>query len=796
MYTNNLISARSWLFIDVQKFNFFWFTNMFWCYSYFWLIFIKNHKKLQLTIKNISYKKNKLINNLYFFNKKKYKLKRLKFQLFDSIYNKIKLSKFSFYYYKSTNIFFNSHYRFFLNPYYEIIGNKLLYNFWDLKSKKFTILKNITLRNIKQRFIKNSIAFPTQKAFKKMLTAQFFYIKNWKYNYDSLKFLFLIKTNTTEFRKITQHFKPYLFLNSFNSNERHYFFFQKILNFYLKFSLLTRRIRLNRLLFKKKSIIAKKNFSLNKRLFLKKLKYLKKNITSKKYNYFSYNLLSTKLIKTVFKLNSTSVKTLKYSFKTTIKRSFKRNILIFFYKKIELFLFFKQRLQFKFKRKLRKIFKKNKYLLKLHIFNVSVFKKKNFNINSQSNWSVRSLNVNNNMFNFLNIIKFKHFFFFKKTFNKKNLNYRNFFFKFKFQQLLSSRERTNFIFNTHSFLFLTSIFFSYFKHKIKKTLFNFLQKNDIQRYVLKHFLRNNLNSVFLKHNSVNSNGFRHKLIYKFFSRSFFKTLVLNTDTNSSLWSNLKYTNLSFLAKFSSKLRIKFSEKTNLNYSKYLNTNLSHQNTFSNLNIRRIKFKPGYMKIWREARAVLQTTMNLSYQYQYRLTKFIHKFKKFMSIKTYFWKELQVFKVLLKARLLPDNDSAQLFINNSLIFINGFPINNKQFQLFVGDYIQLVISLKYYIIYRWLLNWFIKKKMKLKYVSKKKFYIPKNFEEKQRSKNLTNKFLKISDIEHDIPKFIEVDYFSLSIIVLYEPFLSIEMTGSSFITTKWNILNLYNWKYIT
>jgi hypothetical protein len=87
------------------------------------------------------------------------------------------------------------------------------------------------------------------------------------------------------------------------------------------------------------------------------------------------------------------------------------------------------------------------------------------------------------------------------------------------------------------------------------------------------------------------------------------------------------------------------------------------------------------------------------RYQYKLTSYLAKYNKFVKIKTFLMFELQLSNILLKTRLLPDANSTNLFIDNCLVFVNGIVCNNPNFQTFVGDFVQLIISLKYYILYK-------------------------------------------------------------------------------------------------
>ena len=62
-------------------------------------------------------------------------------------------------------------------------------------------------------------------------------------------------------------------------------------------------------------------------------------------------------------------------------------------------------------------------------------------------------------------------------------------------------------------------------------------------------------------------------------------------------------------------------------------------------------------------------------------------------------DLTLLKVLLNTRFVYDLNVSKSLISNSLVYVNGIIASNPQLLLYVGDFIQLVISIKYYIVYR-------------------------------------------------------------------------------------------------
>jgi hypothetical protein len=69
-----------------------------------------------------------------------------------------------------------------------------------------------------------------------------------------------------------------------------------------------------------------------------------------------------------------------------------------------------------------------------------------------------------------------------------------------------------------------------------------------------------------------------------------------------------------------------------------------------------------------------------------------------------------------------------------------------------------------------MNWTNKKRLRLKRKSRKRAASYKHNDEKQRSRLLPDWILFNKHITEDVIKYLEVDYLTLSVFVLYEPFL--------------------------
>ena len=216
---------------------------------------------------------------------------------------------------------------------------------------------------------------------------------------------------------------------------------------------------------------------------------------------------------------------------------------------------------------------------------------------------------------------------------------------------------------------------------------------------------------------------------------------------------------------------------------------------ADFSIKKIKFKPGYQNIWREARTVLKSTLNLNFRYQARLTTYLLRFNKLVSAKTYLYLETRLNNIILNSKLLTDINMINTFIENGFFFINGFLCLNPFMQVLKNDFIQLVVTMNYYVIYKWISNWLIVKKIRLKNKSKKKLKSFSLADDKQKSFDLPKWISNNKNLFEDCSKFLEIDYFTLSIFCLYEPLQWSDVNSFNFLETRFSIINLYNWKYI-
>lgn len=722
--------------------------------------------------------------------------------------------------FKMNNFFFFPNFLFNRNTifknWYFLTGNLINPYFWNFITKKNHIKQKIVLNFIKHKsFFKKNFKFlkfnnsTKRNFFKKLFLNNFYYMNKLNINYDDFCYLMKIKIIASDKILINSNWiltKPYLFLNNNEITK----------NFYLSLHILFYSLYKNSI--KTFNLIKKSFLKYAWNIFFKKMNFKKSYFFSKNYliahkknffklsffNYIKSNNFSNTLLnfkKKKFKFN----KNLKVFFFLSLNSQFKlfkikkryitTNFILFFvlkrkikknylnskkYKKVNLWL----NLLFianNHKNFIRLKYNKLKYNKLKHnkLLNFFCDKRKIFlNAFFWINKNLFLFNKSINLF-YLNNISNKFLYVYSKSYSNVYINFKRVPFK--------TKEGVNFLLSKYGFVYLTDFLIKddlkfNLIFTLKNTFYSFLYKNELQKYILKKYIRNQVTTNFL---SINNNWFC-KNNYWFYQNNYFNTLS-NFFLNDFPQPTIHVSSLILPKYYSSKWNY-FNEQ-----ALYLENQLNDNFDF---NIRRIRFKPGYMNIWRDARKVLKLSLNLKMRYQYKLTRYLLRFKKFLKIKTYLYKEMQLGNILLKSRFFPDMPSLGIFIKFNLIFLNGAICLNSLIQLLLGDLIQLIVSNKYYILYKWFNNWTLKKKIKLKEIVKKKINVKINLEEKQRNYSLPKWILENKNITGDTARYLEIDYFTMSILVVYEPFSWLDINHYSLIDNKFSIFNIYNWKYIT
>ena len=257
-----------------------------------------------------------------------------------------------------------------------------------------------------------------------------------------------------------------------------------------------------------------------------------------------------------------------------------------------------------------------------------------------------------------------------------------------------------------------------------------------------------------------------------------------------------------LAFFANRLILRSHECSTFNFSraqwqllvKYSKYQINDSSKY--LRIRRLKFKPGYSRLWRESRVDIKEILEMKLRYQNRLTLKLHHLHRHQDKGPATYSTATIFFALLGAQISVDMWSTLELFRNEVIYLNGKLCTNHYTQLFLQDLIQVVINLKFYFLMRFLQNQIFLTIARFNKIFYRKYRTRTTHSFVRVHKKLPWTFFHLQNAHLDILPYLEVDYFTLSsFVILDQRALKLWVPIRAY-TLELNILNMYNWKYIT
>jgi hypothetical protein len=230
-----------------------------------------------------------------------------------------------------------------------------------------------------------------------------------------------------------------------------------------------------------------------------------------------------------------------------------------------------------------------------------------------------------------------------------------------------------------------------YKHLLKKKIFSFLYPNEVRNALMARKKKIVFYQLVykIKHRSKKKSHHSFASFNKFFLNHY-RTSMQNVANVSSmtheLFSKLSTRNSSTLVNY-------VTSRDEVLYDKnfiYRGIDLSFKR--SEVKIPRIRFRPGYQRMWRNARNALKESMGLKFVYQQQLTRHLVRFYKNSSKYSFARSEMSANRIIMYSRLLPDNPTVTIFIDQKLVYLNGRLLHMHQTILVPNDLVQLVVSL--------------------------------------------------------------------------------------------------------
>ena len=197
-------------------------------------------------------------------------------------------------------------------------------------------------------------------------------------------------------------------------------------------------------------------------------------------------------------------------------------------------------------------------------------------------------------------------------------------------------------------------------------------------------------------------------------------------------------------------------------------------------------------ILKENRAILKDLFFTRFIRQKKITGFISFFKHFPLKKIIQFFEFSLFNILIQSHFLVFKKDILFFLKNGLIFVNGAPILNKFFSLSVGDRVQLILNNDYFLFFR-NFNKILKSFNYKIRLSVRKLFLKKKDLYKQKTTRTPQWVEKIIFNKQIIPKYLEVDFFTLTSVIIRYPNAIYENNFVFFKFLSYFNIRLYNWK---
>lgn len=174
-------------------------------------------------------------------------------------------------------------------------------------------------------------------------------------------------------------------------------------------------------------------------------------------------------------------------------------------------------------------------------------------------------------------------------------------------------------------------------------------------------------------------------------------------------------------------------------------------------------------------------------------KFIKNFIKKPLDTFVFFFEFSIKNILLRSQLFFNEKDIDFFLKNLYVKVNNKTIYNCFYNLKVYDYISIDFDKFYFFYYRKVINnmnHYLAKLSNYHQLHEKKKYDY----DKQQKTTFPKWVSHIMYFKEDIPNFIEIDFLTLSMVILYKPvFSELNINNMKFI--NYFQRRLYNWKYI-
>jgi len=229
-------------------------------------------------------------------------------------------------------------------------------------------------------------------------------------------------------------------------------------------------------------------------------------------------------------------------------------------------------------------------------------------------------------------------------------------------------------------------------------------------------------------------------------------------------------------------------------SKYIYKNINKVNFENQFFSKNMDIKIKSFFIFKKNREILNKLLIDKPIRQFKFNKFIKNFLKKNNSDILSNFEFKLVNLLIRSCFFVNFKDALFFIENGYITVNNKIMVNPNYLLNKHEIVKISFNKYYYLYYRKGLHNVLSNIGKYNSyawrVNKNKYNV-----NKQQSTHTPSWILRFMYFRDDLPKYLEVDYLSMTMIILYKPYNTIEF---DFYTLKFMssyLSRLYNWKFI-
>jgi len=205
------------------------------------------------------------------------------------------------------------------------------------------------------------------------------------------------------------------------------------------------------------------------------------------------------------------------------------------------------------------------------------------------------------------------------------------------------------------------------------------------------------------------------------------------------------------------------------------------------------FKVGRLKLFKTNRDILSFFIKKKVKNKTKFSKVIKNLikKSFYDFVIHF--EFSLKNILLRSQFFFNENDMNFFVKNKYIMLNNKILYNLNNFLKVGDKLNIIFDRYYFFYYRLVLSKVYKKMTKYANYTWLVDQALHN-EHKQKKSHIPKWIVNLIYFREDIPNFLEVDFLTMSLVILYKPLLwELDWTKIKFL--NYYHRHLYNWRFI-